>query len=152
VHTWERAWRFESYLPTKQADLRTGELKEKALPALRQFLNASKASTGARVVAGCQVALVPSNQAPAVDGTADRVAMRATARLHGTWASDIWPHGVAVVGDAFVVDLLRAHALDDLEVLAARWEPAGAGGWATVTAAARARRRAGEWHLSWDGG
>ena len=153
VHTWERTWRFESYLPTKQAQLLTNELKDKALPALRQHLNAWKPKTGARVVAGCQVVLIPTYESPSVEGTTDRVAMRATAKLHGTWVADVWPHGVAVVDDAFVVDLRKARTLNDLEVVAVRWEPNSAGTWSTVAAPARVRRDAGggEWRLSWDG-
>ncbi len=153
VRTWERAWRFESYLPTKQAHLLTDELKDKALPALRQHLNACKAKTGARVVAGCKVVLVPSNEPPTVEGTTDRVAMRATAKLHGTWVVDVWPHGIAAVDDAFVVDLRKARTLDDLEVVAVRWEPNAAGTWSTVAAPARVRRDAdssGEWRLTWE--
>lgn len=153
VMTWERSWRFESWLPTKQAQLLGNELKDKALPPLRRHLNAWKPKTGARVVAGCQVALIPSNQPPAVDGTTDRVAMRATAQLHGRWVVDVWPHGIAVVDDAFVVDLNKARTLNDLEVIAVRWEPNGTGAWATVAAPARVWRDAGsggEWRLTWE--
>jgi len=152
VHTWERTWRFESYLPTKQARLLTDELKDKALPALRQHLNAWKAKTGARIVAGCQVVLAPTNQTPAVEGSTDRVTMRATANLHGTWVADVWPHGIAVVDGAFVVDLRRARTLSDLEVVAVRWEPQGSG-WTAVAAPARVWRdagSAGEWRLTWE--
>jgi hypothetical protein len=152
VRSWERTWRFESYLPTKQAKLLTDELKDKALPALRQHLNAWKAKTGARIVAGCQVVLAPTNQTPAVEGTTDRVTMRATANLHGTWVADVWPHGIAVVDDAFVVDLRRARTLNDLEVVAVRWEPHGSG-WTAIAAPARVWRdagSAGEWRLTWE--
>lgn len=151
---WERAWRFESYLPTKQAKLLFEELKEKALPTLRQHLNAWKPKTGARVVAGCQVALTPSNEPAKVEGTTDRVAMRATAWLHPRWVVDVWPQGIGVVDDAFVVDLRKARTPNDLEVVAVRWEPNSAGGWSTVAAPARVWRDAGsggEWRLTWDG-
>lgn len=150
---WERAWRFESYLPTKQAKLLFEELKDKALPTLRRHLNAWKVKTGARVVAGCQVALTPTNEAATVEGTTDRVAMRATARLHPRWVVDVWPQGIGVVDDAFVVDLRTARTANDLEVVAVRWEPNGAGGWETVAAPARVWRDAGsggEWRLTWE--
>lgn len=153
VQSWERAWRFESYLPTKQARLLTDELKDKALPALRQHLNAWKAKTGVRIIAGAQVVLIPSNEPPAVEGSTDRVTMRATAKLHGTWAVDVWPHGIAVVDDAFVVDLRTARTLNDLEVTAVRWEPNTSGGWSTVAGPARVWRDAGsggEWRLTWE--
>ena len=154
VLSWERAWRSESWLPTKQADLLAGELKEKALAPLRQHVNAWKPKTGARVVSGCQVALVPSNQTASVEGTTDRVAMRAIARLPARWMIDIWPKGIAVVDDAFVTELAEPVSVDDLRVVAVRWEPDGHGTWGTVAAPARVRRDPGPigepWHLTWD--
>ena len=152
VLNWERSWRFESWLPTKQAKMLFEELKDKALPALRAHLNAWKATTGARVVAG-QVALLPSNEAPAVDGSSDRVAMRATAWLHPRWVVDVWPQGIAVVDDAFVMDLTRARTANDLDVLAVRWEPDATGGWNIAVKPARVWRDAGsggEWRLTWE--
>jgi len=153
VLSWERLWRKESWLRSKQADLLTTELKEKALPALRQHVNAWKPKTGARVISGCQVTLLPTIQVPSAEGTTDRVAMRVTARLHGRWMVDVWPRGIAVVDDAFVVEVAHAASLDDLEVRAVRWEPNGPGTWATVSAPAHVRRdpaTGGEWHLTWD--
>ena len=153
VLSWERLWRKESWLKSKQADLLAAELKEKALPPLRQHVNAWKPKTGARVVSGCQVALLPTVQAPSMEGTTDRVAMRVTARLHGRWLVDVWPRGIAVVDDAFVVALDQALTMNDLMVHAVRWEPKGPGTWATVAAAAHVWRdpdTGGEWHLTWD--
>jgi len=154
VLSWERLWRKESWLRSKQADLLAAELKDKALAPLRQHVNAWKPRTGARVVSGCQVALLPAPQTPGVDGTTDRVAMRVTARLHGHWLVDVCARGIAVVDDAFVVDLEEALTLDDLKVHAVRWEPNGPGTWATVVAPAHVRRHSGaggdgEWHLTW---
>jgi len=153
ILSWERLWRKESWLKSKQADLLAAELKEKALPLIRQHVNAWKPRTGARVVSGCQVLLHPTNRVPSLEGTTDRVAMRVTARLHGRWLVDIWPRGIAVVDDAFVLELDRAVTLDDLKVRAVRWEPNGPGAWATVAAPAHVWRdpgTGGEWHLTWD--
>ena len=152
ILSWERLWRKESWLRSKQADLLAAELKEKALPLVRQHVNAWKPKTGARVVSGCQVVLLPTNQVPSLEGTTDRVAMRVSARLHGWWLVDVWPRGIAVVDDAFVLELDRAVTLDDLKVRAVRWEPNGPGTWATVAAPAHVRRDAegSEWHLTWD--
>ncbi len=148
---WERAWRFESWLHTKQTDLLTTELKEKALAPLRLHLNAWKARTGARVVSGCQVVLTPANRPAGVEGTTDRVAMRATAHLHARWMVDVWPRGIAVVDDAFVVALEDQISVDDLRVVAVRWEPNSTGTWGTVGAPARIRREGDDvWHLTWD--
>ena len=153
VLSWERLWRFESWLPTKQAKLLSDELKDKALAPFRQHVNAWKVKTGARVVSGCQVALLPTSQPPAVEGSTDRVAMRAVARLHGRWLVDIWPKGIAVVDDAFVVDLVKARSLDDLAVLATRWEQNDAGTWTAAVAPAWVWREPGSdgsWQLSWE--
>ncbi len=153
VH-WERSWRWESWLHTKQADLLAAEMKEKALPALREHVNAWKAKTGARVISGCQVMLAQSNQPASVEGKTDRVAMRTIARLPARWLVDIWPKGIAVVDDAFVTELAEPLSLHDHRVVAVRWEPDGSGTWATVAAPARVHREpgpAGEpWHLTWD--
>ena len=155
ILSWERAWHFGSWLHMKEFDLLAAELKDKALAPLRQHVNAWKARTGARVVAGCQVVLVASNQTPTVKGSTDRVALRAVASLTPHWLVDVWPRGIAVVDDAFVVDLKEQLSLDDLRVVAVRWEPEGAGTWATVAAPARVRRgTAGTaedvWTLTWD--
>jgi hypothetical protein len=154
ILTWERSWRTASYVNDKEARLLDVELKDKALEPLRRHLTAWKQRTGARVVSGCQVALVPSSVAATVEGTMDRVAMRAAARLHARWVVDVWPRGIAVVEDAFVVELIKAVSVDDLRVLAVRWKPSGTGTWATVAEEASVRRDAGgdgQWRLTWDG-
>jgi hypothetical protein len=151
ILSWERAWKFEAWLHTKQMELIATEIKEKALPALRQHVTAWKAKTGARVIASCQVALVPANRPSGVEGSTDRVAMRATARLHPRWLVDISPRGIAVVDDAFVLEVLEQETLDDLRVIAVRWEPKGAGAWGTVGAPARLHHADDDaWHLTWD--
>jgi hypothetical protein len=150
---WERSWRATFHLSPKQAKLLGDELKDKALAPLRQHLNAWKPRTGVRVIAGCTVAIVPSTQPATVEGTTDRVAMRATARLHGRWLVDVWPRGIAVVDDAFVMELAEPVSLDDLRVVAVRWEPDGTGTWAAVAAPARVRCHPAPdnaWHLTWE--
>lgn len=153
VLAWERAWRFESWLPTKQANLLTAELTARALAPLREHIKAWKPKTGARVISGCKVALLPSKEIPAVEGSTDRVAMRAVARLHPRWLVDVWPRGISLVDDSFVVDLSGASSLDDLLVSAVRWEPNGPGTWAAVVAPARVERDPGTdgpWRLTWE--
>ena len=129
------------------------EIKEKALEPFRRHVNAWKRTTGARVVSGCQVALLPSNRPPIVDGTTDRVAMRAVAHLHARWVVDIWPRGIAMVDDVFIVDLVEARSLDDLAVLACRWDPSPNGTWHAVVAPAwiwREPGTEGPWQLTWE--
>lgn len=153
VLTWERRWRASFHLDKKEAELLGNELQEKALPHLRAHLNLWKARTGSRVVSGCQVGLVPSNRPVTLDGITDGVAMRLKAQLHPTWVVDVWARGVATVDGAFVLRLTGAVSVDDLRVVAGRWEPTGTGTWATVTAPARLSRppgTPGAWALDWD--
>ncbi|MDQ6728695.1 MAG: hypothetical protein M3066_21440 [Actinomycetota bacterium] len=153
ILSWERSWRATFYFRDKQGQLLSDELKTRALPALREHVNAWKVRAGARVVSGCQVALVPSNQPVTLAGTTDGVAMKVAAQLRATWVVDVWARGIATVDGAFVMKLDRALSTDDLRVVAGRWEPTGSRTWATVTAPARLRRGPGapdEWHLEWE--
>jgi hypothetical protein len=153
ILNWERLWHFESWLNSKQSAMLREELVEKAMPPLRQHLNAWKVKTGARVVAGCQVALLKSSAPTDVEGTSDRVAMRVRVHLHARWLVDIWPRGIANVDDNFVVELTDAVTLNDLRVLAVHWEQKGPGTWASVVSPARVWRdpgSGGEWRLTWE--
>ena len=156
ILSWERSWRQTFFFRVKQAQLLADELKATALPHLRQHANAWKPKTGARVVSGCQVELIPTNQRATLDGTTDRVALKVTAQLPPTWVVDVWARGVPTVDGAFVLSLTDASSVDDLGVVAGRWEPTGSGTWATVTAPARVRRLPGGdgadggWRLEWE--
>jgi hypothetical protein len=153
VLNWDRVWKFESWLPSKQSRLLDREIKERALPHLRAHVNAWKARTGARVVSGCQVGVARGPETATVDGTTDRVAMRVAAQLHPRWLVDVWPRQIAVVDDAFVVELTGAVSPDEFRVKAVRWEPNGPGTWATVAAPARVWRDPGTseaWRLTWE--
>jgi len=152
VLSWERSWRFASWLPTRQGKLLEDEVRERALPHLRQHLNAWKARTGARVIAGCRIVTVKSSHPAEVAGDTDGVAMRAEGRLPGRWVVDVWVRGVATVEDAFVLTLVEVPSPDDLRVRASRWEPApGSRVWKAVDAPARLSRDAeGTWHLAWE--
>lgn len=148
---WERSWRRASYVDHQQERRLGAELKDKALPALRRYLNDWKPKTGARVISGCQVAIVPARAPTTVEGTTDGVAMKAVAQLHGRWLVDVWPRDVATVDGAFVLAVLDAVTDDDLVVRASRWEPTTPGKWATVEHPARVRRdESGAWHLTWE--
>jgi len=156
VLSWERSWRLEAWLGSRQAELLERELNERALPHLRQHLNAWKARTGARVIAGCRVGLLPSNQPASLVGGTDGVAMRAEGYLPARWVVDVWARGVATVEDAFVLTLVDVPSPDDLLVRANRWEPSGARTWASVDAPARLRREPGPgagpdpaWRVTW---
>jgi hypothetical protein len=152
IMSWDRAWRATFHFRVKQAQMLDIELKDKALAPLRQHLNAWKPKTGARVVSGCQVVLIPASEEPMVDGRTDGVAMKAAARLHARWVIDVWARGTALVDDAFVVELEGVRSVHDLDVSATRWEQASPGTWSAVKRPARVWRDAdsgGEWRLSW---
>ncbi len=150
ILSWDRAWRATFHFRVKQAQMLAADLKDKALPPLRAHLNAWKPKTGARVISGCQVELVPATDPPTLDGTTDGVAMKAVARLHARWLIDVWPRGIATIGDAYVLALTEARSVDDLSVLAARWEQSSPGKWTAVAHPARAQRVDGEWKLVWE--
>ncbi len=154
ILSWERSWRATFFFRVKQAQLLADELKAAALPHLREHANAWKPKTGARVLSGCQVGLVPTNQPATLDGTTDRVAMKVTAQLQPTWVVEVWARGIPTVDDAFVLKLVEARSVDDLRVVAGRWETTGSGTWATVTAPARVWRDdpGGGWRLAWEAG
>ena len=155
VQSWDRRWRASYHLEQKEGQLLNNELQEKALPHLRDHLNMCRAKTGARVVSGCQVRLLPSTRLVTLDGITDGVAIRLSAGLHASWVVDVWARGVATVDDVFVLKLAEAVTVDDLRVVAGRWEPTGPGTWATVTGPARLSRPPGAgpdeaWRLTWD--
>jgi hypothetical protein len=155
ILSWDRAWRATFHFRVKQAQMLAADLKDKALAPLRAHLNVWKPRTAARVVSGCQVELLPATEPPVLDGTTDGVAMKAVARLHARWLIDVWPRGVATVDDAFVLELTGATSPDDLDVVAVRWEPSGAGAWSTMAGPAhvwRDREGDGAWHLKWETG
>ena len=152
IMSWDRAWRATFHFRVKQAQMLEIELKDKALAPLRQHLNAWKPKTGARVVSGCQVVLIPATEEPMVDGATDGVAMKAVARLHARWVIDVWARGIALVDDAYVVEIDDVVSANDLKVLATRWEPTSGGRWAARKRPARVWQdagRGGEWRLSW---
>lgn len=156
ILSWERSWRATFYFRDKQGQLLRDELRSRALPLLRQHTNAWKARTGARVVSGCAVELVPSNQSVTLSGTTDGVAMKVAAELQATWVVDVWARGIATVDEAFVMKLTDAPSVDDLRVVAGRWVPTGRGAtWTTATANARLQRvpggddRGDGWQLEW---
>ncbi len=153
IMSWDRAWRATFHFRMKQAQMLEVELKDRALAPLRQHVNAWKPKTGARVVSGCQVALIPATEEPGIDGTTDGVALKAVGRLHARWIIDVWARGIALVDDAYVVELVEARSVDDLDVLATRWEPSSPGKWAAAKRRAHVRRdpaSGGEWRLTWE--
>lgn len=147
---WEREWRRTSYLNRKHEQLLQRRLKERATPSLRQHLTHWKERSGARVVGAATVQLLRSDQAPAIVGRMDRVAVRASASLVPRWITDVWVKGIAVVDGAFVLEVSDAVSRSDLRVRAVRWEPGDGGELNPVDAPARLSYRGQAWRLAWD--
>jgi hypothetical protein len=148
---WDRAWRRTSWLNEKQHRLLDEELRGHALAPLRAHLAAWKTRTGARVISACRVAVVASDDPPTLAGTIDRVSVKGVAHLKGRWVVDVWPRGVAVVDDAFVLELVAAPSDDKLVVRAARWEERPGVGFVPVDGLARLTSEPeGGWKLAWE--
>lgn len=125
--TWERAWRRAGSLSDHRR-LLGEQLKQKALPALRDHLRFWMRELGSRRLSSVQIEVTRDGPAAAVTGGMDSVGVRAVATLSARWLVRVWGRGLAVVDGAFVVDV------DDLDpalvacsaplpVRAVRWEP-----------------------------
>lgn len=150
ILSWERAWRRTSWLNEKQHHMLDEELRQHALAPLRAHLSAWKGRTGARVISACRVKVLASADPPDVAGTIDRVSLKAEAHLRGRWVVDVWARGIAVVDDAFVLEVLDASTPDELVVRANRWEQRPGQGYVPVAAPARLTRSPEGWRLTWE--
>jgi hypothetical protein len=150
VLSWEREWRRTFYMNRKHERLLQGQLKERATPPLRRHLAHWKERSGARVVGAATVQVLRSDQPSTVSGRMDRVAVRASASLVPRWITDVWVKGIAVVDDAFVLEVVDAVSRTDLRVRAARWEPDAGGAHNAVDAPATLSYRGQAWRLAWD--
>ncbi len=150
--SWERAWRKSAFLHRKQARLLGDELKARATKPLREHLNHFRADVGARMVSAVDVSIIASDQSPTVGGGVEGISIRAQARLTGRWVVDVWSRGLSVVEGAFVLEVIKARNVDDVDVVAVRWRGRGSSA-APFAAAARARRGAeAAWSLQWSTG
>lgn len=146
---WERAWRKSAFLHRKQARLLDEELRHRALRPLREHLTAARSGIGARMVSGVEVAVVPSDQWPTLEGKVEGIGIRARARLRGRWVVDVWSRGLAVVDGAFVLDVVEARRADDLDVLAVRWRGRGPSAAPYATVVRVTREEGAAWVATW---
>lgn len=159
VINWERAWRASRYLD-RQGRFIEKVVGDRALPALRQHLAVAKERFGTRLVRGAKVVAVPGRTTPTLEGRMDRVAATATASLPAHWVPQVWARGAALVGEAFVLEVIeeaqRWEAGVVTRVRAVRWEadhrsPGSAipvAGDATISRA----KPADPWELEWEEG
>ncbi len=148
--TWERAWRRSSYYADYERLLHE-QLRSRALPPLREHLGFWRKRSGARLLSSAEVRVLRPGQPPAISGTMDRVKVRATAALGVSWVLQVWGRGLALVGSAFVLEVIDEVPVDPaLRVLAVRWEERAAGTWAPRAAPALvATGKEGEPSLVW---
>lgn len=147
--TWERTWRRSSYY-TNYERLLLDQLRSRALPPLRQHLAIWRDRSGARLLSSVDLRVLRPGQSPSLAGTMDKVRVRANAALGVAWILRVWARGLALVGDAFVLDV------DDpgpdqrpVEVQAVRWEERG-GSWSPRAGRATLEAdAAGEAGLAW---
>ncbi len=134
--TWERAWRRLSYYADYERLLHE-QLRSRALPPLREHLGFWRKYSGARLLSSAEIRVLRPGQPPSMAGTMDSVRVRATAALGVSWALRVWGRGLALVGSAFVLDVIDEVPGDSaLPVLAVRWEEHGGGTWAPRAAPA----------------
>lgn len=147
--SWDRAWRRSSFLG-KHGALIQVQLREQALGLFRQHLTTEKQRFGCRVTSGAQLEIVPSIRAAGVTGRMDKVAVRATARLHASWLVDVGPRGIGLVDGAFVV-AVEQDSFTAPRVRAVRWDDQPDGTRAPVVLPAVLRQDAGAaWRLAWE--
>jgi hypothetical protein len=148
--TWERAWRRLSFY-TDYERLLLEQLQRRALPPLREHLGLWRRRTGARLLSSVEVEVLRPGRAPTLLGTMDTVRVRATAAIGVSWVLRVWARGLALVGDAFVLDVDDDEGPGDaaLQVQAVRWEEGRGGIWSPKVRRARVSGDGDERSLAW---
>jgi len=128
--TWERTWRRSSFL-TDYERLLLEQLRSRALPPLREHLALWRKRSGARLLSSVEVEVLRPGRTPSLLGTMDSVRVRATASIGVSWVLRVWARGLALVDDAFVLDVTDEDASNGavMQVVAVRWEESGGGAW-----------------------
>ncbi|MDP9388797.1 MAG: hypothetical protein M3Q48_13020 [Actinomycetota bacterium] len=148
--TWERAWRRSAYF-SDHGRLLDEELRESALPPLRQHLRWWMERRGCRRIASLELRVLRGGQEPGLRGEMDAVSARATAGLGAGWLVGVWARGLAVVDGAFVLEVTDDEAgQGGVVVRAVRWEGQPSGRASAVTAEAVVEPGPdGGWRLHW---
>lgn len=148
--TWERSWRRLSYYGDYQS-LLLEQLRRRALPPFREHLGRWRRRSGARMLSSVEVEVLRPGQTPSVVGTMDSVRVRATAAVGVSWVLRVWARGLALVDDAFVLDVDDEGQVGTaLEVRAVRWEEGRGGSWSPRVHRARVAPSEGdERSLAW---
>ncbi len=120
--TWERRWK-RSSLFSGHERLLLEQIRRRALEPLRQHLTLWKERLGSRRVSLADVQVQHPGRPARLVGSLDAVAVKATATLGTGWVLGVWARGIAVVDDAFVLEVVgEAGPGRSLRVRASRWE------------------------------
>lgn len=147
--TWQRRWRRSAYFSDHERLLRE-QLRKRALGPLRDHLTLWRQRVGSRLMSSVDVSVARPDEAPSLEGSMDRVKATATARLGVDWLLRVWARGLAVVSDAFVLEVEETNGSPTPVVRAVRWEEEAPGRYAPVAGPARLGRDGdGGWRLTW---
>lgn len=153
--TWDRAWRHRRYF-SDHGRLLDEELRQRALPPLKEHLRRWMPEFGTRRISGIELKVQRRGQQAGLHGQMDTIGVRVTAVLGASWVLQVWARGLQLVDGAFVVEVTDEEVGGDpgvSRVRAVRWERQRAG-WAAPVGAPALVRPAddGGWDLQWEDG
>ncbi|MGH9125072.1 MAG: hypothetical protein ACRDZ8_10160 [Acidimicrobiales bacterium] len=120
---WDRSWRKNAYT-TKHATLFNADIIEQATPGLKKLAFAGLGGDPPAGKPKVSASLVRPEERPSVSGSVIRGQMTVTARLGVAWLVRVSARGVALVDDAFVLEVLEDGWSSSL-VRATRWKEDG---------------------------
>lgn len=152
VLTWDRAWRHSRYF-SDHGRLLEEQLRERALPPLKEHLRHWMPEFGCRRVSAIELKVLRAGQQPGVHGQMDTVGARVTAILGARWLVEVWARGLALVDGSFVLEVVDEEpggGAGAIPARAVRWERQRGGWVAPVGSPALVRPRPeGGWQLEW---
>lgn len=144
---WQRAWRASSFTG-RHGLLVQGELRRRALEPLSDWATDWTQRLGLGSAPRVEVRMAPLDRPPSLTGTATGAALAVTAVLDLNWLLAVWSRDAAVVGDAFVIEVLATRPGEPgARVRVARWQPAPEGGRPVTAPAWLGRNRDGAWAI-----
>lgn len=117
---WERAWR-HSLHNSKHGHLLESELRNRALELLRGQAHAWAERAAPLNDATAEVRLAPPGRPVGLTGAVRDTTLVVVATLDVRWLLDVWSRGLAVVDDAFVLEVCSELRSGALRCRALRW-------------------------------
>jgi hypothetical protein len=128
-------------------------VRRRALEPLHQHLAVWKERVGCRRITAVDVQVQRPGRPAVLAGSMDKIGAKVTATLGTSWVLGVWARALAVVGDAFVLEVVEDRGPQEgLTARAARWEEQSGGVLAPVARpVGLTRSPEGDWALAWDG-